>query len=55
MKYIRMDPYLNMKLVLLCKSYDRLQYAKFKLRAVEMEGIPIGFSNNNPLIYSRQY
>ena len=52
---MRVGPYLNMELWL-PREYDyRIQNSIVKQRAVDVEGIPIVFANDNPLIDSIQY
>ena len=49
------DGYINMEIGLPRGPDDTLHHAKVKRRALDVDGIPIGVSNNNPIMDTRKY
>ena len=49
------DPCLNMELVIQHDDKEGMHHARFKQRAVDQGGRPVGRTHNNPLLYHRQY
>ena len=49
------DSYLNMEIGLQQRGNDRMEKGVVKRRAVDINGVPIGVPNNNPIMDTRQF